>query len=185
MNPRLQVIAGPLGGEIFPLAEKEFSIGRASFNRLCLNDGKVSRTHCLITQEGAGFRIKDLGSQNGTYVALKFLPDRFANDTERLARFKREAKLLAALSHPNIAAIQSLEQSDNKNFLVLELVEGETLLQSPYLPNPGFMCAGLRWGASPTMSISAAPPISTCQRHRRRRRRRAASPPRRTERLQF
>jgi transcriptional regulator with GAF, ATPase, and Fis domain len=68
MNPRLQAIAGPLSGEIFPLAKEEFSIGRASSNRLCLSDGKVSRTHCLIMQEGAEFKIKDLGSQNGTYV---------------------------------------------------------------------------------------------------------------------
>jgi eukaryotic-like serine/threonine-protein kinase len=62
-------------------------------------------------------------------VALKFLPDKFAGDSERLARFKREAKILAALSHPNIAAIYGLEQADSKSFLVLELVEGETLAQ--------------------------------------------------------
>jgi serine/threonine protein kinase len=62
-------------------------------------------------------------------VALKFLPDAFAADPERMARFEREAKLLASLNHPNIAAIHGLEQADGKRFLVLELVEGETLAQ--------------------------------------------------------
>ncbi len=60
-------------------------------------------------------------------VAVKTLPEEFANDEERLARFEREATLLAALNHPNIAAIYGLEESDGTRFLVLELVEGETL----------------------------------------------------------
>jgi serine/threonine protein kinase len=59
-------------------------------------------------------------------VALEFLPDVFAADPERMARFEREAKLLASLNHPNIAAIHRLEQAEGKRFLVLELVEGET-----------------------------------------------------------
>jgi eukaryotic-like serine/threonine-protein kinase len=62
-------------------------------------------------------------------VALKFLPDAFAGDPERMARFEREAKVLASLNHPNIAAIYGLEQAEGKRFLVLELVEGETLAQ--------------------------------------------------------
>jgi len=62
-------------------------------------------------------------------VALKFLPDAFAGDPERMARFEREAKLLASLNHPNIAAIHGLEEAEGKRFLVLELVEGETLAQ--------------------------------------------------------
>ncbi len=62
-------------------------------------------------------------------VALKFLPEAFAGDPERMARFEREAKLLASLNHPNIAAIYGLEQAEGKRFLVLELVEGETLAQ--------------------------------------------------------
>jgi len=60
-------------------------------------------------------------------VALKFLPDAFTSDPERMARFEREAKLLASLNHPNIAGIYGLEQADGKRFLVLEYVEGETL----------------------------------------------------------
>ena len=60
-------------------------------------------------------------------VALKFLPDLFTGDAERMARFEREAKLLASLNHPNIAAIYGLEQAEGKRFLALEYVEGETL----------------------------------------------------------
>jgi Tol biopolymer transport system component/predicted Ser/Thr protein kinase len=62
-------------------------------------------------------------------VALKFLPDVFTGDPERMARFEREAKLLASLNHPNIAAIYGLEQAEGKRFIVMELVEGETLAQ--------------------------------------------------------
>jgi serine/threonine-protein kinase len=60
-------------------------------------------------------------------VAIKVLPDEYAHDAERLARFEREAKLLASLNHPNIAAIHGLEEHEGKRFLVLELVEGQTL----------------------------------------------------------
>jgi len=60
-------------------------------------------------------------------VAIKVLPAEVAQDPERLARFKREAHFLAALNHPNIAAIHGLEEADGKPFLVLELVEGENL----------------------------------------------------------
>jgi eukaryotic-like serine/threonine-protein kinase len=63
----------------------------------------------------------------GRDVAIKVLPEEFAKDTDRVARFQREAKLLASLNHPNIAAIHGLEESGGTNFLVLELVEGETL----------------------------------------------------------
>ena len=62
-------------------------------------------------------------------VALKFLPEAFAADPERMARFEREARLLASLNHPNIAAIHGLEQAEGKRFIVMELVEGETLAQ--------------------------------------------------------
>ena len=60
-------------------------------------------------------------------VAVKVLPEQFARDSERLARFQREAKMLAALNHPNIAAIYGLEQSGSTHYLVMELVPGETL----------------------------------------------------------
>ena len=60
-------------------------------------------------------------------VALKVLPEAFTQDPDRLARFEREAKVLASLNHPNIAAIYGLEEADGTRALVLELVEGPTL----------------------------------------------------------
>jgi serine/threonine protein kinase len=63
----------------------------------------------------------------GRDVAIKILPEEFAKDTDRIARFQREAKVLASLNHTNIAAIHGLEEFGRINFLVLELVEGETL----------------------------------------------------------
>ena len=63
----------------------------------------------------------------GRAVAIKFLPHVFTNDPERLARFEREARLLAALNHPHIGAIYGFEEADGVRGLVLELVQGETL----------------------------------------------------------
>ena len=60
-------------------------------------------------------------------VALKVLPEAFTQDPDRLARFEREAKVLASLNHPNIAAIYGLEEAGDTRALVLELVEGPTL----------------------------------------------------------
>src|SRR4030095_15562205 len=60
-------------------------------------------------------------------VAIKTLPQEFEADADRLARCEREAKLLASLNHPNIGAIYGLEKFENRHFLILELVEGETL----------------------------------------------------------
>jgi Tol biopolymer transport system component/predicted Ser/Thr protein kinase len=62
-------------------------------------------------------------------VAIKVLPDAFAKDPERLARFEREARLLATLTHPNVAGIYGLEEADGRRFLALEYVEGETLAE--------------------------------------------------------
>jgi serine/threonine-protein kinase len=74
---------------------------------------------------GVVYKAQD--TKLGREVALKALPEEFAQDRERLARFEREAKLLASLNHPNIATIYGLEESEGLNFLTLELVEGETL----------------------------------------------------------
>src|SRR6202161_2516240 len=62
-------------------------------------------------------------------VAIKVLPEAFAHDPERLSRFRREAQLLAALNHPNIATIHGLEDSNGTTYLVMELVPGDTLAQ--------------------------------------------------------
>ena len=65
----------------------------------------------------------------GREVAIKVLPEEFTHDTERLARFQREAHLLASLNHPHIATIHGLEESGNTHYLVMELVPGETLAE--------------------------------------------------------
>jgi serine/threonine protein kinase len=65
----------------------------------------------------------------GRQVAIKVLPDAFAHDPDRLARFEREAKTLASLNHPNIAIIHGLEKTDGIRALVMELVEGPTLAE--------------------------------------------------------
>ena len=74
---------------------------------------------------GEVYRAKD--TKLGREVAIKVLPEALTQDPERLARFQREATLLAALNHQNIAAIHGLEEADGKPFLVLELVPGEDL----------------------------------------------------------
>jgi serine/threonine protein kinase len=74
---------------------------------------------------GAVYLAKD--TKLGREVALKILPDHFAKDPERLARFNREARTLAALNHPNVAAIYGLEADQGVNFLVMERAEGEDL----------------------------------------------------------
>ena len=66
-------------------------------------------------------------TQLNRQVALKILPDAFADDPDRLARFSREAQILASLNHPNIAAIYGIEEAEGTRALVLELVEGPTL----------------------------------------------------------
>jgi len=76
---------------------------------------------------GEVYRAEDLSLNR--QVAVKVLPDVFASDPERLARFQREAKVLASLNHPNIAAIYGVEEADGKRFLILELVEGDTLAE--------------------------------------------------------
>jgi len=79
--------------------------------------------------EGMGVVYRAADSKLGRQVAIKVLPESYARDPERLARFEREARLLAALNHPNIAAIHGLEEAGGVRYLVLELVPGPTLAQ--------------------------------------------------------
>src|SRR5262245_26676013 len=84
----------------------------------------------VLTTIGAGgmgevYRARDTRLKRD--VALKILPESFATDPERLARFQREAEVLASLSHPNIAGIYGIEESNGIRALVMELVDGETL----------------------------------------------------------
>ena len=95
-----------------------------------LTNGTKLGPYEIISPLGAGgmgevYRAKD--SKLGRDVALKVISEQFANDAERMARFEREAKVLASLNHPNIATIHGFEQSSGTSFLVMELVPGETL----------------------------------------------------------
>jgi eukaryotic-like serine/threonine-protein kinase len=86
----------------------------------------------IVSAIGAGgmgevYRARD--TRLDRTVAIKILPDVFASDPERLARFGREAKTLAALNHPNIAQIYGVEESNSTRALVMEFVEGETLAE--------------------------------------------------------
>jgi eukaryotic-like serine/threonine-protein kinase len=76
---------------------------------------------------GVVYRARD--SKLERPVAIKVLPERFAGDSERLSRFQREARMLAALNHPYIAGIHGLEDSEGVHYLVMELVPGQTLAQ--------------------------------------------------------
>ena len=68
-------------------------------------------------------------SKLGRNVAIKLLPEAFTHDADRASRFKREARVLASLNHPNIATIHGVEESEGRKFLVMELVSGETLAE--------------------------------------------------------
>src|SRR5215475_14289351 len=83
----------------------------------------------LLGKGGFGevYRAKDKKLKRE--VAIKILPDEFSSNADRLTRFQREAEVLASLNHPNIAAIYDLATQDRSQFLVLELVGGETLAE--------------------------------------------------------
>ena len=81
----------------------------------------------LIGEGGMGQVYQATDTKLNRQVALKILPEAFATDPDRLARFQREAQVLASLNHPGIAAIYGLEDSEDTKALVLELVEGPTL----------------------------------------------------------
>ena len=82
-----------------------------------------------IGEGGMGQVYRATDTRLNRDVAVKVLPDSFANDADRLARFTREAQTLASLNHPNIAHIHGLEESGGVRALVMELVEGEDLSQ--------------------------------------------------------
>ena len=96
----------------------------------CAMIGQTLSHYKIIEKLGQGgmgevYRAEDTNLSRE--VAIKVLPEQFTQDPQRLARFEREAKLLASLNHPNIAAIYGLEEADGMRFLSLELVPGETL----------------------------------------------------------
>jgi serine/threonine protein kinase len=97
---------------------------------MALNSGTRIGPYEVTSRLGEGgmgvvFRAHDTKLRRD--VALKLLPDHFADNPERLARFEREAQVLASLNHPNIGQIYGLEESTGQRCIVMELVEGETL----------------------------------------------------------
>jgi len=87
------------------------------------------RLDALLGTGGMGEVYRSHDAKLGRDVAIKILPPAFTTHTDRLARFEREARMLAALNHPNICAIYGFEKADDVRFLVLELVDGVTLAQ--------------------------------------------------------
>jgi eukaryotic-like serine/threonine-protein kinase len=97
---------------------------------MSLATGSTLGSYEVLSSLGAGgmgevYRARDTRLKRE--VAIKILPDTFSREPDRIARFQREAEVLASLNHPHIAAIYDLEESNGTRFLVLELVEGETL----------------------------------------------------------
>src|SRR5437870_10362099 len=81
----------------------------------------------LLGKGGMGEVYRARDTKLKREVAIKILPDEFSRDADRVTRFQREAEVLASLNHPNIGAIYDLQEAHGSRYLVLELVEGETL----------------------------------------------------------
>src|SRR5262249_8254301 len=97
---------------------------------MALSPGTQVGQYAILSLVGRGgmgevYRARD--TKLNRQVALKILPDTFTHDPERLARFRREAHVLAALNHPHPAAIYGLEEANGTQILVVELVDGESL----------------------------------------------------------
>ena len=97
-----------------------------------LQPGTKLGQYGILAKIGAGgmgevYRARD--TKLGREVAIKVLPEEFTQHPQKLARFEREARLLAALNHPGIATLHGLEEAEGKPFLVMELVDGETLAE--------------------------------------------------------
>jgi serine/threonine protein kinase len=115
-------MAAKVWAQALPMVDEPLNAGLASGVPL-----GPYRVLSLLGAGGMGEVYRAHDSKLDRDVALKVLPQEFARDPERLARFRREARTLASLNHPNVAAIYGLEEFDGATCIILELVEGETL----------------------------------------------------------
>ena len=117
---------------------------------MALSAGAHLGSYEILASLGAGgmgevYRARD--TKLGRAVAIKVILDEFASDQSRVERFEREAKMLAALNHPRIASLFGMERVDGQHFLVMELIEGETLadrLQRGPLPVEDALAIGVQ-----------------------------------------
>src|SRR5262249_24441108 len=142
---RTQVMAALAHGELAapglkfenlvqPLSRKSTAAAAAAASRSTgsVTVGTQLGSHeitALLGKGGMGEVYRARDKKLKREVAIKILPDRFSNDADIVSRFQREAELLASLNHPNIAMIYDLQQAFGSRYLVLELVEGETLAE--------------------------------------------------------
>jgi eukaryotic-like serine/threonine-protein kinase len=154
-TPALEVMARSL-------AEEKDASHSSTLDGPSLIGRTVSHFH-ILEKVGAGgmgevYRARD--SKLNRDVALKVLPEILARDPERMARFKREAQVLASLNHPNIATIYGFEESDGLRALAMELVEGPTLAErlgrtQPLTSSPSSQGRG--WPAGPGEGLRGSP----------------------------
>ena len=153
-------------GSILPNGSNRSCLGTADvldsdprgFLIMLLEPGTMLSHYRLIEkigEGGMGVVYKALDTRLEREVALKFLPEEFANEPDRLARFIREAKTIAALNHPNIVGIHSVEEEDGVRFITMELVRGRTLKE--VIPRKGLPTGELFALAAPMVeAVSVA-----------------------------